>query len=123
MCTCMASSSTWVLGSHKPCSWLWSCESVDLACFTSDCDAQLLYTDAAPVLYASSRVAVTAQSGILDVHVHDVVEPRTRQAKETVAVGTHCSSSRGRVWMPCGVQARARGSKPIKLNYTTCHTT
>jgi len=35
------------------------CGSVDLrwpCCFTSDCDAQLLYTDAAPVLYASRRV-------------------------------------------------------------------
>jgi hypothetical protein len=38
------------------------------------CDAQLLYTDAAPVLYASRRVAVTARSGVLDVHVHGVVE-------------------------------------------------
>jgi hypothetical protein len=27
-----------------------------------------------PVLYASKRVAVTAQSGVLDVHVHGVVE-------------------------------------------------
>ena len=35
--------------------------------FTSDCDAQLLYTAAAPVLYASRRVAVTARSGVLDV--------------------------------------------------------
>ena len=60
-----------------------ACESADLAYFTSDCDAQLLYTDAAPVLYASRRVAVTARSGVLDVYVHDVVEPRTQQAKET----------------------------------------
>ena len=65
-----------------------ACESADLAYFTSDCDAQLLYTDAAPVLYASRRVAATARSGVLDVYVHDVVEPRTQQAKETAVVGT-----------------------------------
>ena len=55
---------------------MWSCESVDFACFTSDCDARQLYTDAALVLYtdASRRVAVTASSGVLDVHVHCVVE-------------------------------------------------
>ena len=40
----------------EPCFWLWSCESVDLACFTLDCDAPQLYTDAVPVLYASRRV-------------------------------------------------------------------
>ena len=57
---------------HPPCSH--ACESADLAYFTSDCDAQQLYTDAAPVLYASWRVAVTARSGVLDVHVHGVVE-------------------------------------------------
>ena len=57
---------------HQPCSY--ACESADLAYFTSVCDAPQLYTDAAPVLYASRRVAVTAQSGILDVHVHCVVE-------------------------------------------------
>jgi len=39
---------------------------------------QLLYTDAAsnaaPVLCASRRVAVTARIGDIDVHVHGVVE-------------------------------------------------
>ena len=45
----------------EPCFWLWSCESVDLACFTLDCDAPQLYTDAVPVLdthlgvYSSDR--------------------------------------------------------------------
>ena len=46
------------------------------ASLTWICDVEQLYTDAALVLYtdASRRVAVTAQSGILDVHVHCVVE-------------------------------------------------
>ena len=44
-------------------------ERADLAYFTA-----AIYTDAAPVLYASRRVAVTAQSGVLEVHVHGVVE-------------------------------------------------
>ena len=50
---CVPSSSMQVglMWSHEPCLWLWSCESVDFACFTSDCDAPQLYTDAAPVLY------------------------------------------------------------------------
>ena len=51
-----------------------ACESADLAYFTAGRDALQLYTDAAPVLYASRRVAVTAQSGVLEVHVHGVVE-------------------------------------------------
>ena len=44
-------------------------ERADLAYFTA-----AIYTDAAPVLYASRRVAVTAQSGVLEVHVHGGVE-------------------------------------------------
>ena len=52
------------------------CEKADCASLTWICDVEQLYTNAALVLYtdASRRVAVTAQSGILDVHVHGVVE-------------------------------------------------
>ena len=53
-----------------------SCEKADCASLTWICDVEQLYTDAALVLYtdASRRVAVTASSGVLDVHVHCVVE-------------------------------------------------
>ena len=44
---------------HPPCSH--ACESADLAYFTSDSDVQQLYTDAALVLDASTRVAAAAQ--------------------------------------------------------------
>ena len=45
----------------------------------------LLYTGAAPVLCASTRDAATAQSGVLDVHVHGVVECILRCAR----IGAH----------------------------------
>jgi hypothetical protein len=47
---------------------------------TEPCETHACYIDcrrsarSIPVLYASRRVAVTAQSGVLDVHVHGVVE-------------------------------------------------
>ena len=51
-----------------------ACDSADLAYFTSDSDVQQLYANAAPVLYASTRVAVTAGSGLVDLHLHCVVD-------------------------------------------------
>ena len=45
-------------------------ENVDLACLTSVCDAEQLYTDAVFVLDASPRVAAASGSGaiIMDLH-------------------------------------------------------
>ena len=53
-----------------------SCEKADCASLTVSVTLKQLYTDAALVLYtdASRRVAVTAPSGVLDVHVHGSVE-------------------------------------------------
>ena len=36
----------------------------------SDSDIRQLYAEAAPVLYASTRVAVTVGSGLIDLHLH-----------------------------------------------------
>jgi hypothetical protein len=46
----------------------------DLACIMSICDAEQLYTDAALVLDASTRVPAAAGSGLIDVHLHCVVD-------------------------------------------------
>ncbi len=43
-------------------------ENVDLACLTSVCDAEQLYTDAVFVLDASPRVAAASGSGAIDLH-------------------------------------------------------
>jgi hypothetical protein len=51
-----------------------ACDSADLAYFTSDSDVQQLYADTEPVLYASTRVAVTAGSCLIDLHMHCVVD-------------------------------------------------
>ena len=45
------------------------CENVDLARLTSVCDAEQLYTDAALVLDASTRVAAASRSGAIVVIV------------------------------------------------------
>ena len=50
------------------------CENVDLACLTSVCDAEQLYTDAAFMLDASTRVTTAAGSCLIDVHLHCVVD-------------------------------------------------
>ena len=50
-----------------------ACERDDLAYFTSDSDVQQLYTGAALVLDASTRVAAAAGSGLIDLHLHRVV--------------------------------------------------
>ena len=90
-----------------------SCEKADCASLTWICGVEQLYTNAALVLYtdASRRVAVTARSGVLDVHVHGGVKPilctYSKQRRPSPSE-RNCSSSRGRFWMPCGVQARAR---------------
>ena len=84
------------------------------ASLTWICDVEQLYTDAALMLYtdASRRVAVTARSGrVLDVHVHGGVEPilcTCIKQRRPSPSERNSSSSRGRFWMPCGVQARAR---------------
>jgi len=43
-------------------------ENVDLACLTSVCDAEQLYTDAVFVLDASPREAAASGSGAIDLH-------------------------------------------------------
>ena len=50
------------------------CEIADLAYFTSGSDVQQLYADAAPVIYASMRVAAAAGSGLVNLHLHCVVD-------------------------------------------------
>ena len=44
------------------------CENVDLACLTSVCDAEQLYTDAALVPDAPPHVAASSGSGAIDLH-------------------------------------------------------
>ena len=44
-----------------------ACDSAYLAYFTSDSDVQQLYADTEPVLYASTRVAVTAGSCLINL--------------------------------------------------------
>ena len=51
-----------------------SCEEAVLASLTWICDAEQLYTDAALVLDASTRVAAVARSGQIDLHLHCVVD-------------------------------------------------
>ena len=45
-------------------------ENVDLACLTSVCDAEQLYTDAVFVLDASPRVAAASGSGAIVINLH-----------------------------------------------------
>ena len=52
----------------------WSCEEAVLASLTWICDAEQLFTDAALVLDASTRVAAVARSGQIDLHLHCVVD-------------------------------------------------
>ena len=52
----------------------WSCEEADLASLGWICVAEQLYTDAALVLDASTRVAAAAGSGLIDLHLHCVVD-------------------------------------------------
>ena len=67
-----------------------SCEEADLASLGWICVAEQLYTDAALVLDASTRVAAAAGSGLIDLHLHCVVD---------LADGSHppctCSVLRG----------------------------
>ena len=53
---------------------LMSCEEVDLASLTWISYAEQLYTDAAFMLDASTRVAAAAGSCLIDVHLHCVVD-------------------------------------------------
>mgnify|MGYP007011293943 CR=1 FL=1 len=45
-------------------------ENVDLACLTSVCDAEQLYTDAVFVLDASPREAAASGSGAIVINLH-----------------------------------------------------
>ena len=51
-----------------------SCEEADLASLTWTYHAEQLYTDAALVLDASTRVAAAAGSSLIDLHLHCVVD-------------------------------------------------
>ena len=53
---------------------LGSCKEADLASLGWICDAEQLYTDAALVLDASTRVATAARSGLIDLHFAFVVD-------------------------------------------------
>jgi hypothetical protein len=61
---------------RRPCRWVAStvltcarcCKKADLASLGWICVAEQLYTDAAPVLDASTRVAAAAGSGLIDLH-------------------------------------------------------
>ena len=48
------------------------CENVDLACLTSVCDAEQLYTDAVLVLDASTHVAAVSGSGAIIIDLHSM---------------------------------------------------
>ena len=65
----------------------WSCEEADLASLGRICVAEQLCTDTALVLDASTRVAAAAGSGLIDLHLHCVVD---------LADGSHqpCSHAR-----------------------------
>ena len=54
------------------------CEEVDLASLTWTYHAEQLYTDAALVLDASTRVAAAAGSSLIDLHLNCVVDLETR---------------------------------------------
>ena len=49
---------------------VWSCEKADHASLTWICDVEQLYTDAALMLDASTRVAAAEGSGLIDLHLH-----------------------------------------------------
>ena len=53
---------------------VWSCEKADHASLTWVCDVEQLYTDAALMLDASPRVVATEGSGLIDLHLHCVVD-------------------------------------------------
>ena len=56
------------------CSCSVCCEEADLASLGWICVAEQRYTDAALVLDASTRVAAAAGSGLIDLHLHGVVD-------------------------------------------------
>ena len=105
MSTCIASSSMQVgsMWSQKPCLWLWSCESVDFACFTLASRRTVTlrsYTQMQHPCYiyeffASRRVAVTAPSGVLDVHVYGGVDCATvRVSRGSVTLSSYTQTQR-----------------------------
>jgi hypothetical protein len=53
---------------------VWSCEKADHASLTWICDVEQLYTDAALMLNASTRVVAAAGSGLIDLHAPRVVD-------------------------------------------------
>ena len=53
---------------------VWSCEKADHASLTWVCDVEQLYTDAALLLDASTRVVAAAGSGLIDLHAPRVVD-------------------------------------------------
>jgi hypothetical protein len=48
-------------------------ENVDLACLTSVCDAEQLYTDAGLLLDASTHVAAASGSGAIVINLHFIL--------------------------------------------------
>ena len=52
----------------------WSCGKADHASLTWTCDVEQLYTDAALMLDASPRVVAAEGSGLIDLHLHCVVD-------------------------------------------------
>ena len=75
ICTCIASSTVHLsprVGDNH--AQTWSGEEVDFASLTWISYAEQLQTDAAFMLDASTRVAAAAGSGLVDVHLHCVVD-------------------------------------------------
>ena len=108
-----------------------ACESADLAYFTSDSDVQQLYTDAALVLDASTRVAAAAGSGLIDLHLLSTCyalasrrQPcmQTQRNTADATPATHAWSStqhtrahqRGRFLRPL-LHAQARLARALRL--------
>ena len=63
------------------------CEEADLASLGWICVAEQLYTDAALVLDASTRVAAAAGSGLIDLHLHCVVDLADGRASTVLMFG------------------------------------
>ena len=77
---------------------VWSCEKADHASLPWVCDVEQLYTDAALLLDASTRVVAAAGSGLIDLHAPRVVEhadgTTTRAHARSCGKANHASLTR-----------------------------
>ena len=77
-----------------------------LMCITWICDAEQLYTDAALVLDASTRVAAAAGSGLIDLHLHGVVDHPDETGWVASTALMTLRASRGSVMLSSYTQAQ-----------------